>query len=87
MATFFKSSRLWVLEFTYDGHPRRWIKPLPEGEDGPALLTAQIADLYGKRGRVTLVRPATVDEETQYIAGTVPKDVFCPTGRSGLDAS
>ncbi len=83
MATFFKSSRLWVLEFTYDGRARRWIRPLPEGEDGPAVLRAQIADLYGKHGRVTLVRPATTDEETQYIEGTVPVNILCPTGRRG----
>lgn len=83
MATFFKSSRLWVIDFTYDGRPRRWIKALREGEDGPAVLRAELGDLYGTRARVVQVRPATRDEETQYIRGDLPKNVLCPTGRRG----
>ena len=59
---------MWILDFTYDGAPRRWFK-------------AQLGDLYGKRGRFVDVRPATRDEETQYLNGTAPINVFCPTGR------
>lgn len=83
MATFFKSSRLWVIDFTYDGHPRRWIKALPEAQDGPALLRAELADLHGARARVVQVRPATPEEEMQYVHGDSPKNVLCPTGRRG----
>jgi len=81
MATFFKTSRLWVMDFTYDGRPRRWFKPLPESEDGPAVLRAQLDDWYGARARVLEVRPATAEEEAQYIRGDTPKNVLCPTGR------
>lgn len=83
MATFFKSSRLWVIDFTYDGRPRRWIKALRDSEDGHAVLAAELADLYGTRARVVQIRPATPDEETQYIHGESPKNVMCPTGRRG----
>ena len=82
MATFFRSSLLWVLDFTYEGRPRRWLKALPEAQDGPSVLTAQLLDLYGDRAQVVAIRPATADEETQYIHGTEPRNVFCPTGRS-----
>jgi hypothetical protein len=81
MATFYKVSRLWVVDFTYDGRPRRWIKPLREGADGAALITAELNDLYGRRVRIAEVRHATPEEETQYIRGEVPKNVYCPTGR------
>jgi hypothetical protein len=81
MATFFKSSRLWNVDFSYDGHPRRWIKPLPAGEDGVTLITAELNDLYGRRVRIAEIRPATPEEELQYIRGEVPKNIYCPTGR------
>lgn len=83
MATFFKSSRLWVLDYTYDGRPRRWIKALPEAEDGHAVLRAELADLYGTRARVVQIRTATPEEEAQYVHGDTPKNVMCPTGRRG----
>ncbi|MDP3761448.1 MAG: hypothetical protein Q8R01_13125 [Ramlibacter sp.] len=83
MALFYKTSRLWVIDFTYDGRPRRWIKPLRDNEDGPAVLAAELLDLYGSRARVVGIRPATHDEETQYIHGDLPKNVLCPTGRRG----
>lgn len=83
MATFFKRSRLWVLDFTYKGRPRRWIKALPEAQDGRTVLAAQLRDLYGNRAQVAEIRLATADEETQYIQGKEPKNVFCPTGRAG----
>lgn len=81
MATFFKTSRLWVVDYTYDGRPRRWFKALPQGEDGVAALAAELGDLYGRHVRIVEVRPATADEETQYIQGTLPKNILCPTGR------
>jgi hypothetical protein len=83
MAPFYKTSRLWVIDFTYDGRPRRWIKPLRESADGHALLAAELRDLYGSRARVVLIRPATQEEETQFIHGDLPKNVLCPTGRRG----
>lgn len=82
MATFFRSSKLWVLDYTYDGRARRWVKALPEQADAFAVLAAQLEDLYGKRGRVVGLRPATDEEETQYLRGTLPGNVLCPTGRA-----
>lgn len=86
MAEFFRSSTVWVVEFTYDGHPRRWLKALPQAADGPAELRAQLADLYGPRARLVAVRPATAEEETQYIRGELPRNIVCPTGRAGRRA-
>jgi hypothetical protein len=82
LAQFFRSSTVWVVDFSYDGHPRRWLKALPSGVDGAAAITAELADLHGKRARVHAVRRATADEELQYIRGELPKNVFCPTGRA-----
>ncbi|CAN5492367.1 hypothetical protein BH11PSE7_BH11PSE7_02070 [soil metagenome] len=84
MAPFYKNSTLWVLDFTYQGRPRRWIRAVPAGEDPRQEFTTRIADFYGERGRVEDVRLATEEEETQYLRGTLPKNVLCPTGRGGL---
>ncbi|WP_048440290.1 hypothetical protein [Caenimonas sp. SL110] len=81
MATFYKTSTVWVLDFTYEGRPRRWVKAFPTGENPRAAFEAQIAELYGRRGQVVDVRLATADEETQFLRGTLPKNVLCPTGR------
>lgn len=81
MATFYKTSRVWVLDFTYDGHPRKWVKAVREGEDARAGFEAQLLDLYEGRARVVDVRPASPEEETQYLRGTLPGNVLCPTGR------
>ena len=72
---FYKTSKVWILDFTYDGAPRRWFKALLEDADARTLFEAQRGDLYGKRGRFVDVRPATRDEETQYLNGTAPKNV------------
>ena len=78
---FYKTSKVWILDFTYDGAPRRWFKAMPEDADARTLFKAQLGDLYGKHGRYVNARLATRDEETQYLNGTAPKNVFCPTGR------
>lgn len=82
MAQFFRSSKVWVVDYTYDGHPRRWLKALPRQADARADIAAHLEDLYGGRARLLAVREATPDEETQYIRGDLPKNVFCPTGRA-----
>jgi hypothetical protein len=81
LAQFYKTSRVWVVDFTYDGHPRRWLKALPDRSDAQAQVRALIQDLYGARARIVEVRPATPDEETQYIRGDLPQNILCPTGR------
>lgn len=77
---FYKTSKVWILDFTYDGAPRRWFKALLEDADARTLFEAQRGDLYGKRGRFVDVRPATRDEETQYLNGTAPKKRLLPEG-------
>lgn len=81
VAQFFRSSKVWVVEFTYDGHPRRWLKALPAKADATAQMTALLEDLYGARARLQAVRAATAQEETQYIRGDLPRNLVCPTGR------
>ena len=78
---FYKTSKVWILDFTYDGAPCRWFKALPEEADARTLFEARLGDSYGKRGRFVDVRLAARDEETQYLNGTAPKNVFCPRGR------
>lgn len=84
MITAFRSSKVWVLDFTYDGRFRRWFTALPEGTAAAEWFADKLLDLYGHRSRLVSVRPATVDEELQYVRGTLPKNTLCPTGRSPL---
>lgn len=77
----FKATELWVVDFTYDGRPRRWLKALPAGSDARAQMEAVVNDLYAARARVVEVRRASADEETRYIRGDLPKNLYCPTGR------
>jgi hypothetical protein len=81
MATFFKTSRLWVLDYTWHGRSRRWYKALPEGADAPALLAAELAEVQGPQARLVDVRPATAQQETQYLQDKLPKNMLCLTGR------
>ncbi|MCZ2291645.1 MAG: hypothetical protein LC125_06825 [Burkholderiales bacterium] len=85
MAEFFRSSRVWVVDYLYDGRPRRWIKALPSGSDAPAEMAAQLRELYEGRARLVAVRAATPDEEAQFLRDERPVNVFCPTGRRGPD--
>ncbi len=78
---FFKRSQVWVVDFTYDGHPRRWVRALPQHKDARAELASMVHDYYGRRGNVVEIRLATPEEETQYIHDDVPANVLCPTGR------
>lgn len=82
MAEFFRTSRVWAIEFLYDGHPRRWLKALPEGVDAPAAMAAELQDLHGGRARLVSVRPARADEEQQYLRDEAPVNPMCPTGRA-----
>ena len=72
---------MWVVEFTYDGRPRRWFKALPQGSDAAASMAAQLRELYGQHARLGEVRPANEQEELDYVRGNLPRNVLCPTGR------
>lgn len=82
MAQFFKTSQIWIVDFRFDGSPRRWFRPALPGEDVPARMRDLLAELYGPRAELVEVRPADADEEMQYLRGEVPPNVMCPTGRS-----
>lgn len=81
MSVFFKPATTWVVDFRYDGHPRRWFKVFGRVADVREQVAAQLRDLYGNRAQLLEVRPATDEEETQYLRGEEPKNVLCPTGR------
>ena len=83
MSEFFKTSVTWVVDFRYDGRPRRWFKAFGTSDDVRQAMVAQLAALYGDRAQLVEVRQATDDEETQYLRGEEPKNVLCPTGRHG----
>lgn len=83
VATFFKTSRLWVVDYTWKGRPRRLFKGLPEGADGPTLLAAELTDVHGPLARLVEIRPASPQEETDYLRGKQPANILCPTGRRG----
>lgn len=87
MATFFKTSRLWVVHYTWKGRPRHWYKALPEGADGVNILSAELADIQGPQARVVEIRPATSQEETDYLQGNLPSNILCPTGRPARSGS
>lgn len=81
MAEFFKTSVIWVVDFHYEGHPRRWYKALRSHEDPQQAMMEQLQDLYGKRATLVGVRRATEEEELLYLRGDTPKNAYCPTGR------
>lgn len=81
MAEFFRTSTTWVIDFRYDGRPRRWFRAFGAGVDVRAEAVELLAGLYGRRARLVDVRPASEDEERQFLRGEEPKVALCPTGR------
>ncbi len=81
MSEFFKTSVTWVVDFRYDGRPRRWFKALGASDDVRQAMVSRLEALYGDRAQLVEVRQATEGEETQYLRGEEPKNVLCPAGR------
>lgn len=81
MAEFFKTSTMWIVDFRYEGRPRRWFKAFGPDIDVAAAMTAELQALHGSKARLEAVRPATEAEALQYLRGEVPVNTFCPTGR------
>jgi hypothetical protein len=79
----FKTSTIWVVDFRYEGRPRRWFKSFGPADEVHEQMTVLLHDLFGERAQLIEVRRATQDEETQYLRGEEPKNVLCPTGRHG----
>jgi len=76
-----------VVDFRYDGRPRRWFKGFGPGDDVKGEMTRLLQALYGERAQLFEVRRATDDEETQYLRGEETKNSLCPTGRRGQAGS
>lgn len=81
MSEFFKTSTIWVVDFLYEGRPRRWLKAFGPDEPVQQRMVTALRDLHGGRARLVSVRRATDDEELQFLRGNEPRNVFCPTGR------
>jgi hypothetical protein len=82
MIQLFRRSTVWVVDYRYEGRPRRWFKAYPEGSDARQLAEAELADLYARQAQLVDVRVATEEEERQYLHGEEPRHAYCPTGRS-----
>ena len=81
MSEFFKTSTVWIVDFSYDGAPRRWFKAFAPSVDVAQTMQQTLFDLHGSRARLVSVRTASVEEETQYLRGELPANAMCPTGR------
>lgn len=81
MADFFINSTTWVVDFRYDGKPRRWFKIFRDGLDPAQHVREELRTLYGDRAWVEQVRMATAEEESQFMRGEETRNVYCPTGR------
>jgi hypothetical protein len=77
----FRTSTVWVIDYRYEGRPRRWFKAFRTQDDARQLAQAQLVDLYGRHAQLVAVRPATDEEERQYLRGDEPRNPVCPTGR------
>jgi hypothetical protein len=83
MATFYKGTQLWSVDFRYDGRARHWVTALPAGtRDAHTRFARRLADLYGGHATLVDVRPASPEEETQFIRGTLPRNAYCPVLRA-----
>jgi uncharacterized DUF497 family protein len=78
---FFKATTLCVIDFRYEGHPRRWFKAFGADVDLHAEAIRLLRDLYGARVQLVEARKATAQEELQYLRGEEAINVLCPTGR------
>jgi len=81
MSKFFKTSTTWVVDFRYDGRPRRWFKLLRPGQDAQALMAEELSTLYGARAQLVDVCAATPEVEARYLHGETAGNALCPTGR------
>ena len=81
MAESIKTTTIWVVDFRYDGLPRRWLKAFGGTVDVGREVATNLCDLYGKRVQLVEVRKATDEEVLQYLRGAEPKNVYCLNGQ------
>ncbi len=84
MATFFKSSTVWVIDYRYEGRPRQWLKAWPDADDPLARTQALLEELYGGKATLVNLRRATEQEDADYRQGRLPRNAYCPSGREPL---
>jgi hypothetical protein len=75
--TFFRTSKVWVVDYLYDGRPRRWLKAFPASVDPVARVDALLLDWYGERAKRVDVREARPDEEIAFLRGDLPVNPAC----------
>jgi hypothetical protein len=51
VSEFFKTSTTWVVDFRYEGRPRRWFKSFGPAADVHQMMTILLHDLYGERAQ------------------------------------
>ncbi len=81
MAEFFRNSALWIVDYRFDGRPRRWYRATPVGADPSEAVAAELAALHGERAQLVDVRLATAEEEQDYLRGEAPVNRYCPVNR------
>ena len=86
MAEFFKTSKLWVVDFLHDGRARRWFKAFGPDADVANEMRVMLSEWYGRRAQLVTVREASEDEESKYVRGDEEKNTYCPTGRQAKGA-
>lgn len=80
MSEFYRISTLWVVDFRYEGRARRWFKAFGANVDAAQSVRETLRDLYDGRAELVALRPATAEEDAQYLRGDVPKNAYCPVG-------
>ena len=78
MSEFFRTSQTWVVDFRYDGRPRRWFRAFRPDAKVRETMIAELQDLYGERAKLVDARLAAHEEEASYLRGEEPKNAICP---------
>lgn len=81
----FRRSTIWVIDYLYEGRPRRWFQALAAGVDAQRFAADALRDRHEGKARLVAVRPASAQEELEYLHGEEPRNVYCPTGRPPHD--
>jgi hypothetical protein len=89
MNGFMRRSTLWIIDWRYDGHPRRLWKVLRDAADDPDAaaqvaqrMEAELRALYGPAATLDTARPATPEEDREYLRGETQPPALCPTFRT-----
>ncbi|MCH7342601.1 hypothetical protein LZ017_04315 [Pelomonas sp. CA6] len=82
MAEFFRNCTIWVVDYLYDGRPRRWFRAFAADAPVPTLMADELRELYAERARLVEVRPATEQEERDYLHDEQPRNAYCPLSRA-----